>query len=52
MMALHKRGVRVILTSAHAELEAKLRKTGLLNLLGEENLFLEFSEALRVTCSI
>jgi sulfate permease, SulP family len=52
IMDLQKRGVRVILTGANADLEAKLRKTGLLNLLGEANLFHEFSEALRVACSI
>lgn len=43
---LHKRGVRVILTGANAHVEGKLRKAGILALLGEENVFPVFSHAL------
>ena len=41
-----KRGVRVMLTGANLLVEEKLRKSGILALLGEENVFLIFSHAL------
>ncbi len=43
---LHKRGVRVILTGANPRVEAKLRKGGILALLGRENVFSVFAHAL------
>lgn len=43
---LHKRGVRVIITGARAGVEEKLRKAGILILLGKGNVFAEFSQAL------
>ena len=46
IMDLHKRGVRVMLTGAKPQVEEKLRKGGILTLLGDENLFSEFSQAL------
>ncbi len=42
---LHKRGVRVMLTGANARVEIKLHKAGLIELIGQENLFKEFGEA-------
>lgn len=46
IMDLHKRGVRVMLCGAKARVEAKLRKGGIYELLGEENAFEQFSQAL------
>lgn len=43
---LQKRGVRVILTGAKPIVEAKLRKAGIIDLLGQQNVFKEFSQAL------
>lgn len=43
---LHQRGVRVIITGAKPNVESKLRKGGVLALLGEGNVFSEFSQAL------
>lgn len=43
---IQKRGVRVIITGANPKVEAKLRKAGILKLLGAGNLFKEFSQAL------
>lgn len=43
---LQKRGVRVILTGAKPRVEEKMRKSGIVALLGEENLFNDFSQAL------
>lgn len=48
--ALHKRGVRVMLTGPNSRIESKLRKAGLIKRLGEENLFSEFNPALRTAC--
>ena len=42
ILALQKRGVRVMLSGANTKVEAKLRKTGLIAQLGEDNLFSEF----------
>ncbi len=49
---LHKRGVRVILTGAKPSVEAKLRRAGVLALLGEKNVFAEFSQALGASTAI
>ena len=46
---LQKRGVRVIITGANPRVEAKLKKAGILNLLGTNNIFKEFPQAL-VAC--
>ncbi len=43
---MQHRGVRVILTGANPQVEAKLRKAGIHTLLGPDNLFKEFSDAL------
>lgn len=43
---LQKRGVRVILTGAKPRVEAKMRKGGIVALLGEENIFNDISQAL------
>lgn len=43
---LHERKVRVILSGANARVEGKLRKAGIVALLGEANFFKEFSRAL------
>ena len=43
---MQKRKVRVILSGAKPNVEAKLRKAGIIALLGEENIFKEFSQAL------
>ena len=47
---LQNRGVRVILTGVKPRVEAKLRKGGILTLLGDENLYEDFSKALQ-SCS-
>ena len=44
---LHKRGVRVMITGAKPSVEEKLRRAGILTLLGEGNVFADFSQALR-----
>ena len=44
---LHKRGVRVILTGVKPAVETKLRQGGILALLGKENLYIHFSQALQ-----
>ena len=46
---LHQRGVRVIITGAKPRVESKLRKGGIVALVGETNVFHEFSQAL-VNC--
>ncbi|MBL7479984.1 SulP family inorganic anion transporter [Legionella bononiensis] len=43
---LQKRGVRVILSGANDSVEEKLRKIGILNMIGEHNFFKDFSKAL------
>jgi SulP family sulfate permease len=48
---LQGRGVRVVLCGALARVEAKLRKAGILALLGEENVHERFVDALKV-CDI
>ena len=44
---LHKRGVRVMISGAKLGVEKKLRRAGILTLLGEDNVFTEFSQALK-----
>ena len=43
---LHHRHVRVMLSGANPRVEAKLRRSGLVRLVGENNLFREFADAL------
>ena len=43
---LQQRHVRVIITGANARVSAKLQKAGVLALLGENNVFANFSDAL------
>ena len=45
---LQKRGIRVMVTGANERVGAKLRKAGVLALLGEENVFADFKQALMV----
>ena len=47
IVELHKRGVRVMLTGANARVEGKLKRAGILNLVGSENFFKTFAEAMR-----
>ncbi|MCC5013533.1 MULTISPECIES: SulP family inorganic anion transporter [unclassified Legionella] len=44
----HKRQVRVMLTGANTRVKSKLQKAGIINLVGTENVFAEFSQALVV----
>lgn len=48
---IQKRGVRVMISGANARVEKKLGNAGILELLGSENVFHEFSDAL-VACQI
>jgi len=43
---VQKRGIRVILAGANATVKAKLKKAGIIDLLGAHNFFMEFHEAL------
>lgn len=43
---LHRRGVRVMLSGANSRVLAKLEKAGILDLVGQDNNFAEFSQAL------
>ena len=43
---LHKRGIRVMISGANQRVEGKLRKAGLISLLGQDNLFKEFNQVL------
>ncbi|MFI4918615.1 MAG: SulP family inorganic anion transporter [Legionellales bacterium] len=43
---LHKRGIRVILAGSNELVEEKLRKVGIIKMLGEHNSFKDFSQAL------
>ena len=47
IVELHKRGVRVMLTGANARVEGKLKRAGILNLVGSKNFFKTFAEAMR-----
>lgn len=42
----HKRGVRVLLSGANPSVEKKLRKMGIVKLIGEHNFYKEFLQAL------
>lgn len=46
---LHKRRVRVLLTGGNARVKAELRKAGIIELVGRENVFKAFSKAI-ATC--
>ena len=46
--ALHRRGVRVMLTGANARVEAKLEKAHIIELVGLENIFKTFPEAIEI----
>jgi len=46
---LHRRGVRVLLTGANARVKGKLRKAGIIDLVGRQNIFKSFSKAI-ATC--
>jgi SulP family sulfate permease len=48
---LHQRGIRVILSGANLLVEGKLRKMGMIKLIGENNFYKEFSHAL-AACNI
>ncbi len=43
---LHQRGVRVMMSGANSLVESKLRKMGMIKLIGENNFYKEFSQAL------
>jgi SulP family sulfate permease len=45
---LHKRHVRVMLTGANARVAAKLEKAGIVDLVGADNFFKHFTEAVAV----
>ena len=47
IVELHRRGVRVMLTGANARVEGKLKKAGILDLVGLHNFFKTFAEAMR-----
>jgi SulP family sulfate permease len=47
IVELHKRGVRVMLTGANERVEGKLKKAGIFTLVGSENFFKTFAEAMR-----
>jgi len=46
VLDLQKRGVKVLLSGANERVSAKIRKAGILHLVGEENNFKEFGSAL------
>ncbi|HHL3492196.1 TPA: SulP family inorganic anion transporter [Legionella pneumophila] len=48
ILSLQKRGVRVLLSEANPLVDAKLRKMGIVRLIGEQNYYKEFSQALDV----
>lgn len=48
ILNLQKRGVRVLLSEANPLVDAKLRKMGIVQLIGEKNYYKEFSQALDV----
>ena len=47
IIELHKRGVRVMLTGANARVEGKLEKAQIIELVGRENFFKTFLEAMQ-----
>lgn len=46
ILDLHKRGVRVILCGAKPKIASKLRKAGIMDLLGKNNVFEQFTHAM------
>ena len=44
--ALRRRGVRVMLSGANPRVHAKLDKAGIIDLVGQDNFFLQFSDAI------
>lgn len=48
ILNLQKRGVRVLLSEANPLVDAKLRKMGIVRLIGEQNYYKEFSQAIDV----
>jgi SulP family sulfate permease len=46
ILDLHKRKVRVMLSGANARVEAKLERAGIVELIGRDNFFKEFGQAL------
>jgi len=51
VLDLQKRGVKVLLSGANERVSAKIRKAGILHLVGEENNFKEFGSAL-ASCQV
>ncbi len=51
ILALQKRGVRVMLSGANTQIESKLRKAGILELLGANHFFTDFNQALSTACA-
>lgn len=49
IIALQKRGVRIILSGANPRVYGKLKKAGIIHLLGESNIFAEFKDALNAS---
>lgn len=49
---LHRRQVRVMLTGANARVEGKLRRAGIVQLVGEDNFFANFVDGLAVCRSL
>jgi SulP family sulfate permease len=48
ILDLHERGVRVMLSGANPRVAAKLDRTGIIQLVGRENFFQQFSDAIAV----
>jgi SulP family sulfate permease len=49
--SLQHRGVRVMISGANTQVAAKLKKAGLITLLGKSNAFATFKEALSTACN-
>lgn len=52
IMKFHKRRVRVMLTGANTRVKTKLQKAGIVQLVGTENIFAEFSQSLAAALQI
>lgn len=48
---LHSRGVKVLLSGANTRVQGKLEKAGIIELIGKENNFIDFAQAVK-SCSI
>ena len=46
ILALHRRNVRVVLAGANQRVAAKLQKAGIIDLIGQDNMFATFNQAL------